>query len=101
MQSSIKKSPTQNLNLPLNGGLAQSVLSTVAKSALSFYRVALSPHIGGGCRFHPSCSQYAVEAFDQHSFFAATKLVSIRLSKCHPFGSYGFDPVPKAEEVTK
>ncbi len=81
--------------------LCAPVLKTVAKTSLSFYRAVLSPHVGGACRFEPSCSLYAFEAFETHNFITATKLTAIRLSKCHPFGSFGFDPVPTSEDVQK
>lgn len=57
--------------------------------------------MGGNCRFEPSCSSYALKAFETHSFFTALKLTFIRLSKCHPFGSYGWDPVPDAKNLAK
>ncbi len=51
--------------------------------------------IGGqACRFAPSCSEYAAEAFGVHSFFKATRLTLGRVSRCHPFCAGGFDPVP-------
>ena len=46
------------------------------------------------CRFYPSCSAYAGEAFRKKSFFSAAMLVSRRILRCHPFSSGGFDPVP-------
>lgn len=77
--------------------LSEAVLSVSAKSALTFYRAALSPHVGGGCRFEPSCSEYAIEAYEKFNFITATKLTAVRLSKCRPFGTFGFDPVPLKE----
>lgn len=46
------------------------------------------------CRFTPTCSNYAIEAYEKHGFFYGTYLTIKRLLKCAPFGSYGYDPVP-------
>lgn len=46
------------------------------------------------CRFTPTCSEYAIEAYQKHGFFYGTYLTIKRLLKCAPFGSYGYDPVP-------
>ncbi|MGF1452674.1 MAG: membrane protein insertion efficiency factor YidD [Opitutales bacterium] len=54
----------------------------------------LMPLLGGGCRFHPSCSQYAAEALRQHGAWRGTLLALKRLAKCQPWGPSGFDPVP-------
>ncbi len=81
--------------------LSGAVLSTGAKTALSVYRTVLSPHIGGGCRFEPSCSRYAIEAYEKFNFTTATKLTTVRLAKCHPFGPFGFDPVPTKKEAQR
>ena len=50
--------------------------------------------VQGGCRFHPTCSEYAKNSFQQHSFFSACWLTLKRLCRCHPWGASGFDPVP-------
>ena len=46
------------------------------------------------CRFHPSCSVYACEAFGQFNFFKASFFSAKRLLRCHPFSAGGFDPLP-------
>lgn len=61
---------------------------------LSFYQKWLSPILGGRCRFWPSCSHYAQESFETHNFFFATWLSLRRLSRCQPWGAWGYDPVP-------
>jgi len=68
-----------------------------ALAALWLYRRSLSPFLyalGVRCRHEPSCSSYAAEAFARHRFARAFWLSVSRLSRCHPFGSHGFDPVP-------
>ena len=47
------------------------------------------------CRFHPTCSQYAVEAYEEFGFVKGTRLTLVRLSKCHPLHKGGFDPIIK------
>ena len=61
------------------------------------YQLTLSPFVGGACRFMPSCSAYAREAIERHGAWRGSVLALRRLSKCHPFGAHGFDPVPPAE----
>ncbi|MBN8535630.1 MAG: membrane protein insertion efficiency factor YidD [Deltaproteobacteria bacterium] len=59
------------------------------------YRTFGTQFLGGNCRFIPSCSEFAKEAFNEHDFLCALKMTLGRLSKCHPFGSFGYDPVPE------
>ena len=47
------------------------------------------------CRFTPTCSNYALEAFENYNVFKASFLTIRRLIKCRPFGKFGYDPVPK------
>lgn len=49
---------------------------------------------GFGCRFFPTCSEYAVEALEVHGWLRGTALVVRRVFACHPWGRHGFDPVP-------
>ena len=58
------------------------------------YQLTLSPFLGGACRFLPTCSVYAREAIEQYGALRGSWLALRRLSKCHPFGASGFDPVP-------
>ncbi len=58
------------------------------------YQVVLSPFLGGACRFLPSCSAYAIEAIATHGARRGSILAVRRLSRCHPFGRAGVDPVP-------
>jgi len=47
------------------------------------------------CRFHPTCSAYAIEALEQHGALRGGLLAVRRLGRCHPWGRFGFDPVPE------
>ena len=48
----------------------------------------------GSCRFNPTCSDYAKEAIEKHGAFRGLFLAVKRVSRCHPLGGFGFDPVP-------
>jgi putative membrane protein insertion efficiency factor len=50
--------------------------------------------MGFGCRYEPTCSQYAMEAIETHGAFRGSWLAARRLCRCHPWGSCGPDPVP-------
>lgn len=58
------------------------------------YQLTLSPFLGGSCRFLPTCSAYAREAVERHGAWRGSWLALRRLSRCHPLGASGFDPVP-------
>lgn len=58
------------------------------------YRVTLGPLLGGGCRFTPSCSSYALEALERHGAARGIRLSVARILRCHPFHPAGHDPVP-------
>jgi putative membrane protein insertion efficiency factor len=61
---------------------------------IKIYQYGISPLLGPKCRFTPTCSQYAAEAFKKHGLFKGFWLVIKRISKCHPGGSSGYDAVP-------
>ena len=61
---------------------------------IRIYKYAISPLLGQRCRFFPSCSEYAVEAVEKYGVFKGIHLGIKRISRCHPWNSGGFDPVP-------
>ena len=61
---------------------------------IRFYRYVISPLLGRRCRFYPSCSEYTAEAVEKYGAFKGAKLGIKRLSRCHPWNTGGFDPVP-------
>ncbi|MEO9273425.1 membrane protein insertion efficiency factor YidD [Marinomonas sp. 5E14-1] len=58
------------------------------------YQVTISPYLGSNCRFYPSCSHYMIEAIEKKGVIKGVYLGVKRLSKCHPWGESGLDPVP-------
>ena len=61
---------------------------------IRFYQVCISPLKPPSCRFTPTCSQYALEAFRKHGPIKGLYLTVRRLLRCHPWGGHGYDPVP-------
>ncbi len=61
---------------------------------LRLYRVAISPWLGSNCRYHPTCSAYAMEALRKHGAIKGTWLAARRVARCHPWGGSGIDNVP-------
>jgi len=65
-------------------------------AAIRGYQFLLSPWVGGGCRYWPTCSEYAREAIERHGAARGSYLTARRLARCHPYGRGGVDPVPEA-----
>jgi putative membrane protein insertion efficiency factor len=58
------------------------------------YQKGISPFLPPSCRYTPTCSAYAVEALQKHGAVRGGWLALRRLSRCHPWGGHGYDPVP-------
>ncbi len=63
---------------------------------IAFYRLLLSPLLGGRCRFHPTCSRYAMDAIVEWGALRGVLMAARRICKCHPFHPGGYDPVPSS-----
>lgn len=68
---------------------------------IKFYQWIISPLLGPSCRFQPTCSQYSLKAFETHGALKGFYLSVVRISKCHPWGKSGYDPVPEAKNSSE
>jgi len=66
----------------------------VALLLIRGYQMLFSPLFAGSCRFTPSCSRYAADAIKRFGVLRGSYLAMRRLSRCHPFGAHGVDPIP-------
>ncbi|MCL2684120.1 MAG: membrane protein insertion efficiency factor YidD [Synergistaceae bacterium] len=73
----------------------------MAITAIKAYRRFLSPILGPHCRFHPTCSQYALDAFRTHGFIKGTVLTTMRIARCGPWHPGGIDHVPEEFHLFK
>lgn len=71
-----------------------TVLVRVLVLGVRGYQIALSPWLGGACRFAPTCSEYARLALIEHGAVRGGALALRRLARCHPFHPGGYDPPP-------
>lgn len=62
------------------------------------YQYLISPLTPATCRFQPTCSHYTAEALKTHGLWKGGKLALHRISRCHPWGDSGYDPVPPKED---
>lgn len=67
------------------------------RAAVRGYQLLLSPWLNAGCRYQPSCSNYALQALDRHGAAAGSYLAARRILRCNPFCLGGHDPVPDAK----
>ena len=61
---------------------------------IRLYQWFISPLLGPACRYYPTCSHYAAQAFKEHGAIKGGWLATRRLCSCHPWGGSGYDPVP-------
>ncbi|WP_084429142.1 membrane protein insertion efficiency factor YidD [Aliagarivorans marinus] len=71
----------------------------IAIGPIKLYQYLISPMLGPRCRFHPSCSDYAIEAIKIHGVVKGCWLTGQRLLKCHPLHPGGEDPVPGSKRT--
>jgi hypothetical protein len=74
------------------------MLAKFLMAMIRAYRAVLSPLLPPACRFHPTCSAYALDALCVHGGLRGSWLTLRRVARCHPFAPGGFDPVPPCPE---
>ncbi len=65
---------------------------------IKLYQKLISPLLGNNCRFQPTCSEYSISALKEWGFLRGSFLTLCRISRCHPWGGSGYDPIPKKNE---
>lgn len=73
----------------------RSIIIAVPLLLIRIYQLVISPMMGKNCRFHPSCSNYAVQSLKSHGLLIGSWLSIKRILRCHPFSQGGYDPVPE------
>jgi len=71
-----------------------TILARILSLPVHLYRATFSPTVGHNCRFHPTCSAYALEALEKHGGIKGGYLTLRRILRCHPWGGSGIDNVP-------
>lgn len=69
-------------------------LARILAFPIKGYRLIFSPWVGHNCRYHPTCSAYALEALEKHGGLKGGWLALRRIFRCHPWGNSGIDNVP-------
>jgi len=70
------------------------VIARLLIGVARLWQLGPSRLVGPSCRYHPSCSAYAIEALSRYGAARGGWLAVKRLARCHPFGGHGYDPVP-------
>jgi putative membrane protein insertion efficiency factor len=68
-------------------------------SVVRFYQKAISPHLPASCRYHPTCSQYALTALTRFGALRGSWMAIKRILRCNPFSRGGYDPVPELPDA--
>ena len=72
----------------------QTILAFPFIALIKIYQWVISPWLGPKCRYTPTCSNYALQAFKKYGLFKGFWLATKRILRCHPWGGHGYDPVP-------
>ncbi|CAN5202270.1 membrane protein insertion efficiency factor YidD [soil metagenome] len=81
--------------------MIQASVRWILIKLVRFYQLAISPWLGSNCRHTPTCSNYMIQAIQEWGAIRGVGLGLKRLVKCQPFGTSGYDPVPKRNSTTE
>ncbi|GAB3692628.1 membrane protein insertion efficiency factor YidD [Spirosoma flavus] len=70
------------------------MMKSILIGLVKVYQAMVSPYFPNACRYTPTCSQYTIEAIRKHGALRGGWLGLKRISRCHPWGGHGYDPVP-------
>jgi putative membrane protein insertion efficiency factor len=70
-------------------------MQTILIAALKGYKLLISPLLPSACRYRPTCSEYMMDAVEQHGVLRGVWIGLKRLARCHPFHDGGYDPIPR------
>lgn len=73
--------------------MLRKLLINIAIELVNFYKAMVSPFLPMACRYHPTCSQYCIDALKAKGVIKGTLLASYRILRCNPFAKGGYDPV--------
>ncbi len=75
--------------------IGKKIIIEVASLPIHFYRYVISPLTPASCRHIPTCSAYSLDALKKHGLIKGGAISANRISRCHPWGTEGYDPVPE------
>lgn len=82
-------------NVPTTTTSTYAVIKKIFILPIRLYQLTISPLLGTHCRHTPTCSQYAIEAIREWGVLKGIWLGTKRIARCHPWGTHGYDPVPR------
>ena len=90
----MKATKSEQVSVKTKTNWISVILKRILIGLVRFYQYGISPYTPASCRYHPTCSQYMIEALRVHGPIKGLWLGLRRIGRCHPWGGKGYDPVP-------
>ena len=74
--------------------MLNKLIKPIFIAIIKIYQFFVSPILGQNCRYLPTCSEYTIQSIHKFGIYKGFSLSLKRISKCHPWGNHGYDPVP-------